>query len=125
MPPEGVCEALARQDLHEVVRHPLVIAGAIELEDLDDAGVREMPEGASFHLEAFDEVPPMRERAVQHLQHEQAADVLVLDEIDGAHPARAEDGLDEILGAIAPDRVAGLVVVLTCRQEISPPGRKG
>src|SRR6185295_2631406 len=93
---DAVGQRLARQVLHREVR--LAVGGLAEVEDLDDVLVPDEVDGARLVEEAGHDVGVARERDVQQLDGDAAADDRVLGEVDDPHPPLA-DLLDNLVVA--------------------------
>ena len=94
---EQVSQRLARDVLHHVERHPGV-AGA-RVGDVDDVGVAEPRERTPLLTQAADQILAPGELAEERLEHEALAELGVLHQINGAHPARAEQAVHPVTSA--------------------------
>ena len=89
---QAMSERLAAQELHHVIRD--AVGRRTGVDDVDDVRVMQLAEGAPFVAHPRDEVAPIRERAQQRFQDVTASELLVLDDVDRAHAARAEERYD-------------------------------
>ena len=96
---EHDAQRLPVQPLHHVVRQAKVVAGHAGGDDFDDVRVIEARERARLVLHAPREVFARAELRVQRLQDVALADRRILDVVDGAHPARADEADDLVHGA--------------------------
>ncbi len=112
---ESAVEPLAVEQLHDDVC--TAVGMVSEVEDLDDAGVRDRGRGARLVEEPRDDLGTTRELGVEHLECRTSAEHRVFCDPDLAHPARTDLVQDSIRADLHPlDHVLFISRVL-------PPGQ--
>ena len=101
-------QRLAVEPLHHVVRQVQLVRGHAGRDDVDDVRVVQAREGARFVLHTPGEVFARTELRVKGLEDVALADRRVLDVVDGAHAADADESQHLVDGA--GDVLAGRVV---------------
>jgi hypothetical protein len=96
---EHRAERVAVQLLHHEVVELERVLRDVGGDDLDDVLVLELRERLGLALHPLGEIGARREVRVQRLQHVPLVDGRILDLVDGAHAAHAEDADHLVLGA--------------------------